>query len=327
MQSISQLFERMNNTDFPYVVLRNFENLPESVATGGHGDLDLLVYDRHHFKELFPESVMMFPEPRVMHKIRIDDLNIYVDVRYVGDGYYPTHFEQSILETREFNEKGFFTPDPIHFRLGLVFHAVHHKNYNNYKRWIGDASIKDMLEALKSSKICYSIPSDLTVGTFNQYWKGATSVVSREGGKIIKEQNSYTDFNLGDNEERILNIVNSKHFPKVYGKEDNRIIIEDCGERLNIDNIPDNWYSQLKQILRDLKMFHVEHRDITPNNLMVKDGIIKLIDFGWSKLKDENDNPPACLGYPYKPTWGFDDNFSMRKIIKELEYKLEEVEV
>ena len=57
---------------------------------------------------------------------------------------------------------------------------------------------------------------------------------------------------------------------------------------------------------------------------MVKDGVIKLIDFGWAIFMGENDNPPSCLGYPYKPSWGHDDNFSMRKVIKELEFKRED---
>ena len=59
---------------------------------------------------------------------------------------------------------------------------------------------------------------------------------------------------------------------------------------------------------------------------MLKDGVIKLIDFGWAKYYDEEDTvtPPACLGYPYKPSWGHDDNYSMRQVMRQLEFKLNE---
>lgn len=325
MRSLEQFFSYMNDIDFPYVVLRNFENLPHSVSTGAHGDLDLLVCDLKHFKEIFPDAIPVYPFPRIMHKLTIGELNVYMDVRYLGDGYYPKGFEQSILETRELNPKGFYTPDPLHFRLGLVYHAVHHKNENNYKKWIGNLTIKEMAESLKKSNIGYSDPVDPSVGRFNQYWKGATATVSNEDGRIVKKQTGYMEYSLIENEKRILSSLDAAYFPKVLEAIDGEIILSDCGERLSVENLPQGWKSQLSDIFNILKYKGVQHRDIKPDNLMIKDEIIRLIDFGWARLEsDPPDNPPACLGYPYKPSYGFDDNFSMRKVIKEFEYKLEE---
>jgi len=328
MQSLTQFFQFMHDIDFPYLVLRNFENLPHSVQSGGHGDLDLLVYDQKHFKELFPKVIQVHKSPRVMHKMLIGDMNVYMDVRYVGDGYYPTHFQLNMLETREYNKKGFFTPNPMHFRLALAYHVVHHKNTNSYKKWLGDVSVKECLESLKKSEIGYCTPNDLTVGRFNQYWKGATSVVSQEGDKVIKKQTSWGTYNLIDNEKRILSKVSSKHFPVVFNLPSNNseISIEHCGDRLTIENLPFNWKVQLIDIISELEKSTIQHRDVKPDNLMVKDGVIKLIDFGWARFKDDPpDSPPDCLGYPYKPSWGFDDRFSMKKVIKEFEFQLEEL--
>lgn len=127
MQSLRQFFNYLNDIDFSYVVLRNWENLPDSVEYGDHSDLDLLVYDFNHWREVFPNAKAEFPLPRVRFKVQIKDTFIYVDVRSVGDGYYPADFQQAILETREFNKNGFWTPNPIHHRLGLAYHCVHHR--------------------------------------------------------------------------------------------------------------------------------------------------------------------------------------------------------
>lgn len=322
--NVKEFFQKMHDVDFPYVVLRNFEYLPEGLGSPGHGDLDILVYDLKHFQELFPSIRPCKPLPRVIHKANFEGLNAYIDVRHVGDGYYPKSFEMEILNDREYNESGFFTPNPYMFRLALVYHAVHHKNHNSYEKWIGNGQIEEYLEALKKSAVGYTVPDDHTVGKFNQYWKGATSVVSRKDGKVVKRQTGWTSYNLIDNEYRILSDVDSRHFPKVE-LEEKDIIIEDCGDRLRVDNVPQDWKHQLVEIIKDLRDNKIQHRDIKPDNLMVKDGVIKLIDFGWARFEDDDDDhPPEVLGFPYRPTSGYDDNFSMRKVMKEIEYKLEE---
>ena len=326
MQSLKQFFSYMNDIDFPYVVLRNFENLPHSVELGEHSDLDLLVYDFDHWKEIFPDAKPEFPYPRVRFKMPIGDNYIYIDVRHLGDGYYPEDLEKSILDTKEWNERGFFTPNPLHFRIGLAYHVVHHKGANNYQRHLGDASVDDLYQALKNSNIGWSEPKDPSVGKFNPYWKGATSVVTIQDGKVAKRQVNFSKYNLLENEARVLGKISSVHFPKVISKEKDQIILEDCGQPLTEKNLPENWKHQLVEIVEELKAQGVQHRDIKPDNLMVLNGIIKLIDFGWSRfVSDDQDEPPTCLGYPYKPSWGFDDSFSMRKVIKELEFKKEGV--
>lgn len=327
MRNLRQFFQYLNDINFQYVVLRNWDNLPDSVEMGDHSDLDLLVYDYDHFKELFPEAKPEFPFPRVRNRLDVGDQYIFMDVRHLGDGYYPADFEKEILDTREWNPNGFFTPNPQIFRIALAYHAVHHKNENSYPVHLGNATVKELLESLKQSNIGWVQPTDRSVGTFHPYWKGATSVVSKNDGIIIKKQTGFMAYGLIENEKRILKKLNSCHFPKVFGLEGYELGIEDCGDLLTIDNLPDNWKKQLVSIILELKAEGVIHRDIKPDNLMIKNGIIKLIDFGWARLiEDSDDNPPSCLGYPYRPSWGFSDEFSMRKIIKEFEFKLEEKE-
>jgi hypothetical protein len=336
----------MNDVDFPYVVLRNWDGLPEVVDVGGHSDLDLLVYDFDHFLEIFPMLERQLPAPRVRFRIPLGDDSVYCDVRSVGDNYYPRRFQENILNHRvpwAVNEewKGFFVPDPVHHRIALAYHAVHHKGSISptYRRWLGDASITELFDTLKKSNIGWVPPDDHTVGKFNAYWKGATSAVEVTPETVKKTQTGYLEYDLIENERNILSYINDNfdHFPKLMGFDKGiagkSIMIENCGEQLTVDNLPADWRVQLIEIIDDLARINIEHRDIRPDNLMVKDGKIKLIDFGWSIFKgvfeEENfvnikEKPPACLGFPFKSTEGFSDKFSMRQIIKKIEYELEE---
>lgn len=321
MQSIKQFFDYMNDINFPYVVLRNWEGLPHTVELGEHSDLDLLVYDFDHWAETFPEAKMTHPKPRVQFKLPIADNFIYIDVRHIGDGYYPEWIQKMMINTRQKHDEGFFVPKPMPFYTGLMYHAVHHKNKNSYLQWLGNLTVPEMLENLKKNNVGWCKPSDPTVGKFNQYFTGATSVVDRKDDRVIKKQNGYMEYPLMENEQRILSKVDSKYFPKVFKGGQDVIELEDCGEELSAENLPKNWKKQLIGIVQHLRNYKIDHRDIRPGNLMVKKGAIKLIDFGWARLQDDPpDNPPDCLGHPYRAPWGCDDNFAMRKVIREFEY-------
>lgn len=327
MDSLKDFFERMDAVDFQYVVLRNWENLPNDVCLGEHSDLDILCYDYEHFMEIFPMAKAEYGLPRVRVKVPIGESFFYCDVRHVGDGYYPVEFSRAILSNKEFNQKGFWTPDSTHHMLALAYHVVHHKNKlsYNYIRHLGEVTVEELTEAIKESSVGWVQPNDPTVGAFNAYWKGATSIVERRDGFVFKKQFGYTDYPLIQREFDILSKANSQHFPKVYSLTDGVLQIEDCGVSL-LQDIPSNWEEQLRQIALGLSSQNIQHRDIRLDNLMVKDGIIKLIDFGWAKYKDEVEEvlPPSCLGYPNKPSSGWDDNFSIRSVSKQIQYHLEE---
>lgn len=324
MRDLAQFFSFMNDIDFRYVVLRNWEHLPYRAETGEHSDLDLLVYDLAHFLEVFPGLERVHPVPRVQFKLAVRDSYTFLDARSVGDGYYPEQFQLNILNTREWNSAGFWMPNPLHHRLALAYHAVHHKGQNKYQNYLGPVSVAKLAGALKESEIGWVEPDDPTVGRYNAYLKGATSAVSKGDGYVEKRQTAFTDYNLIDNEERILDRLDNPHFPKILASTNGTLRIEDCGEPMNCGNLPPDWRAQLIAICDHLQDAKVVHRDVRPENLMIKDNIIKLIDFGWARMASEPDGKfPDLLGYPYKCPSGFNDRYSMKRVIKYLEAECE----
>jgi serine/threonine protein kinase len=77
------------------------------------------------------------------------------------------------------------------------------------------------------------------------------------------------------------------HFPKIIqykiGSE-GYLITEYVGEPLDHSNIPENINQQIEKICEALMNEKIEHRDIKPNELLVKNGIIYLVDFGFSLI-------------------------------------------
>jgi hypothetical protein len=316
------------------VVLRNWDNLPDDYRLGEHSDLDLLVYDYDHFFEIFPKSQKVYSLPRVRTKIPIGNSFLYADIRYLGDDYYPLEFEKNILKSREKHPRGFYTPDYTHHTIALAYHAVHHKNSiaPEYRRHLGDSSVEELLSCLKESSVGWVLPKDHTVGRFNGYWKGATSIVQKENGFVYKKQTGYLSFPLLKNENDILKRLSGlSHFPSCRLNGD-VLEIEDCGNPLTQKNVPSDWRDQIHNILNILNKYGVSHRDIKSDNLVCKDGVISLIDFGWSVTTEKRggefegieNNPPSCLGFPNKPSYGFDDVYSMNRVEKQIEFMLEE---
>lgn len=116
--------------------------------------------------------------------------------------------------------------------------------------------------------------------------------------KVIKEYDSCDK--IGDKFDHFFREIKSLKliekyniFPKIISFDENNytIYLTYCGELINENNIPSNWKYQLENINLILKKFDIFHNDIWYCNLLVKDGIIYLIDFGWSTLFYED--------YPY----------------------------
>lgn len=89
---------------------------------------------------------------------------------------------------------------------------------------------------------------------------------------------------------------------------------------MNYQGFPTRWIpeSDLREIVEDLKRNRITHRDIRPTNVLWNGTHIVLIDFSFATIGDELTNFHYDLGGSYKCPYGFNDEYSLRKIQKEL---------
>ena len=87
--------------------------------------------------------------------------------------------------------------------------------------------------------------------------------------------------------ERLKNYL---HFPKIIQYTNSYIIFENVGEMINPHNIPNDALKQINTICKILQKEKIKHNDIRENEVLVKKGIIYLVDFNRAVLDDENYN-------------------------------------
>lgn len=121
-KSIYELFYVLNNT-VEYVVLRNFECLPDEYTVEGHGDIDLLVEDKNYVRYLTIAKPVFEEDYRVYHEIKIGGCAVPFDFRFIGDNYYDKPWECDVLKNRVMRKSLFYTPDDANLFYTLLYHA------------------------------------------------------------------------------------------------------------------------------------------------------------------------------------------------------------
>ena len=96
-------------------------------------------------------------------------------------------------------------------------------------------------------------------------------------------------------------------FPKILNISRKRLSIKliNKGDELKNKNLPKNWESQIKKILKILKKNNCLHGDITVNNLVVKNKSISLIDFAQAT---------QIKKFKEKKKRTFDDDYTLNRI-------------
>ena len=122
---LNQLLIILNET-VNYVVLRNFVGFPESYVSSEHGDIDILT-DKYNEIIYVSNAIPVFHSKyRVHYYVNIGEEQIYFDFRFIGDNYYDSNWETSIISNRQLI-RGFYIPcEEDHF-YSLLYHGLIHK--------------------------------------------------------------------------------------------------------------------------------------------------------------------------------------------------------
>jgi serine/threonine protein kinase len=103
-----------------------------------------------------------------------------------------------------------------------------------------------------------------------------------------------------------------------YDEKKLTITMNYCGENISSDNLPDDWLNQGMYILENLREYKCNHNDIKPYDILVNNGKLMLVDFGWATSFNQKipDNWPIVLGSFFKyDIKNFNDSYSFFKSI------------
>ena len=135
--SLSGVFERLNECNVNYVVLRDFERLPDKVRPTTSLDVNILTDDFFEVNSVLDGICIqgsIYDDGDYHHSmskkrrlaVKADRSVFYVDVRFVGDDYYPEDMQRRILESRVLDGVVYRPSDEYH-KYALMYHEMLHK--------------------------------------------------------------------------------------------------------------------------------------------------------------------------------------------------------
>lgn len=124
-ESLAAFFYVLNATT-DYLVMRNFEYLPQNYVSKEHGDIDLLVEDLSNTVLISNAQKVVNQPHRVHYAVQISGERVLFDFRYLGDNYYHYDLQHDMLANRVLHQ-GFYTPNKLYYFYTLTYHALIHK--------------------------------------------------------------------------------------------------------------------------------------------------------------------------------------------------------
>lgn len=115
----------------------------------------------------------------------------------------------------------------------------------------------------------------------------------RIGDTVVKTYSDDLRWQWGREVAFLRRLQNYANFPQILSVGDHSITMRYAGEPLirargfSMDEV----CSQLRYIIATLAIKGIHHRDITEHNVLLHNGFVVLIDFGWSRWNWEPDAP------------------------------------
>ena len=137
--TLKDVFDELNKyPQLKWVVMRNFEDMPDNITIDEHLDVDLLVNDYYLVKTILDgTSANCFGantknrfedgKNRILNNVIIKNKKVLFDFRSTGDNYYDKKLQQDMLNTRIKHQNGFYIPNKEMHLYSLIYHAIIHK--------------------------------------------------------------------------------------------------------------------------------------------------------------------------------------------------------
>ena len=131
--SLNNLFDELNRTNVQYVVERSFKanDFKKLLDTSG-GDIDIITDNYYKFKGIVgginthKHRKEIDNGCKIQNRVNIGEKEVRIDIRYVGDRYYPTRWMKDVLQNKikESHELGtFFVPSKLDQLWMLYYHV------------------------------------------------------------------------------------------------------------------------------------------------------------------------------------------------------------
>ncbi len=143
-KNLEQVFYILNET-IDYVVLRNFEDLPNNYKIDEHKDIDILVDNVQAFCHLMqPLSNLKENAFPLTCFVKVGNDVVPFHKKFPLDGYYDYKFSKRLIKEKVLNSKNIYVPSDEMYFYSLLFHVYYHKNYvsNTYKEKFKDLTQK-----------------------------------------------------------------------------------------------------------------------------------------------------------------------------------------
>jgi len=127
-KSLEHIFYILNET-VNYVILRNFELLPNEYKIDEHGDIDILVEDAPTFIAIVQKHNNLLNNSfNFRNTVEYADTSVLFHTKILGDNYYDYNFEKRLINTAIKNDKGIRIPNSEEYFYSLLYHVLYHKN-------------------------------------------------------------------------------------------------------------------------------------------------------------------------------------------------------
>jgi len=139
-KNMEQLLYVLNGTS-NYVILRNFEGMPEEFD---YRDIDLLA-DDEKLAFIVNSDFSIERDNSRTFRTKIANQTVIFNPNYLGDHYYDIKWERQILKNRIFHKKGFYIPSNEDYFYTLYYHVLFHGRWRD-KKEISEKYKKKLIE-------------------------------------------------------------------------------------------------------------------------------------------------------------------------------------